>query len=203
MQSHESPDEHADSIRAFWDWFRGRVAVGLDPDDPRIVPEFERHLAAIHPDLSWEIGPGSRARNALAISPSGDLALRPLADSVVSSAPSIRNWEVHSGRQRREWSPEFRIELKSGGVVAVDATDWKFALLRYPDGVHELVILASHSGLEGDALHSAVSFVVESALGEYDAMGLLDSLTIDVEEDPRLQGKLRPISELGDLLRRR
>lgn len=55
---------------------------------------------------------------------------------VVSKAPAITGWEFRRARPPKQRQMRFTIEDRSGAVREVDASGWRYVLLRYPDGAH-------------------------------------------------------------------
>ncbi|MHC6221740.1 DUF695 domain-containing protein [Arthrobacter sp. MMS24-S77] len=57
-------------------------------------------LAAIHPSLAWDTGPGRTARSLLAVSSEGDASLRRIAEQWLRAAPPAdKSWEFAAARQ--------------------------------------------------------------------------------------------------------
>lgn len=84
----------ADEIRAASD----RMRSARDAD-PSLAPFVASHLAAIHPTLGWEMGPGRNGQRRLVITCEHLTHLRPLVATVIARAPSIPGWELCSERQ--------------------------------------------------------------------------------------------------------
>jgi hypothetical protein len=102
------PREAASSswpVGEFWRWWRehgaARVAAAISggrfSDD--LVEELSRQVAAVHPDLQWELQPGTRARHRLCVSSGGAPDLRPVAERWRRAAPAATDlWEYASSR---------------------------------------------------------------------------------------------------------
>lgn len=203
MRSRDDPDLISQACARFWTWFAPAVATRQSFDDEGFIDELEGHLRQIDPRLSWEIGPGETQPHRLAISPSLRSDLVPVARQVARAAPRIRGWEVVVGRPQRIWRPVFTIVTSDGESRDVDATDWRYALLRYEDGSTELVVLASNLELAADDRWTAVALVVESLLGELNAIDLLADLSIEQEVDPLLLRQMKPITDIAQVMVRR
>jgi hypothetical protein len=80
---------------------------------------------------------------ALVISPSLNPDLREMAKSIVAASPALRDWEFHSARQPKKWDFKFELENPKGrGPIELEASIWKFVLLKYPDGTNEILLKA-------------------------------------------------------------
>lgn len=196
MKSKKSISEN--TIRKFWDWF-GKFAAGLaaDIENPTFHQEIDRKLHALHPVLSWEIGPGKSAEWQLVISPSLNRDLLEITQRIVSKAPQINAWEFFPARQPKEWDYKFEVETKSGERIAVDASGWRFVLLKYPDGTHEVLLCGDNlDELDEDTRWHAGAIILESALGEEAMLCKVDSFATVVELEPRFAAKEKPIQAL-------
>ncbi len=56
------------------------------------------NLNPINAELMWEFGPGLKGGHRLVITPENSFFLRPLANQIVSQAPTINNWEFYTYR---------------------------------------------------------------------------------------------------------
>ncbi len=83
--------------------------------------------------------------------------------------------------------------------MRIDASSWKFVLLRYPDGDYEIV-LASRSlpELNDEERWHAATIVLESILGEEELMNLKGSYDLVDELEPQHANRARPIQELWE-----
>ncbi len=145
----------------FWTWFsevRDQYAV------PEIASELGRRLASLGIDR-WEVGPldAEGATKFLAFSPAQANDIVHL-QGIVARAPPIEGWDVRVGKPRKLWNRVFRW---SETGIEVDARYWRCVVLRYDDGLYEIVILdpAIPQSL-ADQTPGIIEFVVESELGE-------------------------------------
>src|SRR5947209_13882550 len=124
------------SIDEFWRWFR-QVAAALESniEAPSLLKELDVRLRNLDAELSWEIGPGRSKPWQLVISPNLNRDLRERASRIVTRAPTLPGWEFFAARQRKEW--HYKLEL-GGDRLPIDASEWTFVLLLYPDGAHEV-----------------------------------------------------------------
>lgn len=89
-----------DVIRRIDQWWRdfktavpglvGRFESGEHFD---VVGLMHRHLGAVHPDLMWEFGRGSKTGHRLTITPEANHGLRPMVSSLLERAPTLKGWE--------------------------------------------------------------------------------------------------------------
>ena len=92
-------------IARFWQWWASEGAARFDSavdtgqwgDLPDVM---STHLAAVHPDLAWDTGPGRAARSLLTVSSEGNAALRRIAEQWLRAAPPAdESWEFAAARQ--------------------------------------------------------------------------------------------------------
>lgn len=92
------------AIQEFWAWWadnRADVIAAADADDEaRLEALLGPAVAALHPDLSWELAGGADARFALVVSGGAHLGLRALAERWCDAAPDA-DADVEFAPQRR------------------------------------------------------------------------------------------------------
>lgn len=92
-------------VTGFWQWWTSYGAAAFDAalttgQWGNLPDEMSAQLAAVHPGLAWDTGPGRTARNLLTVSPEGDAALRRLAEQWLRAAPAAgASWEFAAARQ--------------------------------------------------------------------------------------------------------
>ncbi len=111
------------AVKEFWAWWPsvcGQIAEGLSTEDAqteganvaadgtkrgrralsnRMVRALSEKLAAIHPDLTWELLDGILARHALVLTSEGSPELRPLTERWRRAGPGDDEfWEYYSAR---------------------------------------------------------------------------------------------------------
>lgn len=145
----------------FWNWFsevREQYAV------PEIASEIGRRLGSLGIDR-WEIGPfdADGATMFIAFSPAHADDIGRLQE-IAARAPSIEGWQVLFGKPRKLWD---RVFHWSETNIEIDARHWRCVVLRYEDGMYEIVILDPKiPQLLADQTQAIIEFVVESELGE-------------------------------------
>jgi len=173
---------NSESIVEFWRWFE-TVAPTLDGGFTKpIVDELDRRIVAL--GLSWELGPGTTAKNALVISP-GSLERLEVTKAIIGLAPTIEGWEFLPSKPPKRWKGTFRIPLAGQPPIDVDIGTWRYVVLRYPDGAKEIVIetrdLVAYTE---ERQHWIVEVVLDSLLGEEKRLRTIDFILIVPELDP-------------------
>ncbi len=118
-----------DGIAAFWKWWptvSADIAKVFDGDGlPKdLVKQVSAHVAAIHPSLDWEFGPGKKSKHHLCLSSKGDHALRVIVERWLTGAPKAnRTWEFYPARQ-----PDPRPGILHIARRDVDLDDMTFAV---------------------------------------------------------------------------
>jgi hypothetical protein len=197
MKSARSDDA---GIDAFWAWFGGVAGrLGARLDDEEMLAELDRRVRELSADVSWEVGPGLSKPSQLVVSPNLDREVRPLARRIVARAPVRADWEFHAARQPRDWDYRFQLRDDSGEGPMLDASNWTFVLLRYPDGAHEVLLHPPEPApLSDDQRWEAAAIVLESILGEDVVLDRVDDFELVDEWEPSMAGKARPIQQLRE-----
>lgn len=92
-------------ITGFWQWWTSKGGSRFDAAVTtgqwgNLPNEMSVQLAAVHPGLAWDTGPGRTARNLLTVSSEGDAALRRIAEQWLRAAPAADEaWEFAAARQ--------------------------------------------------------------------------------------------------------
>lgn len=186
-------------INEFWAWFRDSAeTLTSDVRNPALLSELDRRVSGLAPALSWEIGPGQSKPWQFVLSPDLDRGLRDLAHSIVASAPDLNDWEFYSARQPKEWDYKFELLGEtSEHRIAIDAGNWTFVLLQYPDGFREVLLKAPElPTLENDDRWRAGAIVLESILGEDAFLEKIGDFELLTELEPQFAEKERPIQGL-------
>lgn len=155
-------------IRMFWEWFsKIRKDFGPDFENVALLDELDGWVNKLG-DFSWEIGPGKIKENMLVISPNGDPELLLETKRIVSNAPPCDEWEFYYAKQPKEWELKFEYNTEDGKQVEIDASEWKYVLLRYEDGMFAIIIKGSYHlrPLSDDDQLMAAEIVLDGELGE-------------------------------------
>lgn len=193
---YENPNNH-DAVSNFWTWFSANsVRLSVDPANSDLIDQMEKHVKAAWPNLTWEIGPDKSGGMYLALSPGLDRSLVESAFSALQSAPFIDGWKFYASKPRKTWEPQFTVELK-GRILKIDAGDWKYVLLRYPDGNIEILVVAPNcDSLTFEERWQVAAIVLEGMLGEEILLDDCIEFELEVSVDQTLSARLRPLIEL-------
>ncbi len=199
------PDEtRSTKIIEFWTWFESTaVSLRNNFQNALILEQLDARIRELDPSLSWEIGPGSNETCQFVISPNLDVSLREKAREIIDHAPVLAGWEFYSARRPKDWNYHVVIKRQEGkDQLALNASDWKFVLLKYPDGIHEVLLQANNlPSLDDDERWQAAAVVLESILGEELLMDRIDEFQLVDQLEPRFEASKRPIRELRDVVR--
>jgi Family of unknown function (DUF695) len=171
-----------DAIAAFWAWWPGaraeleRVAGGeRGPEQPFTAMLAER-VSAMHPDLAWEIGPGSSRRFAFCVTAAGNPPAREAAARWLLAAPEEHDWEFLRSRPA---VPELDFVLRLGAAM-VKVSDIRFQLGERAD--EELVDVTvderSLRGLTLEQRQAAAFLALDHVLGEADVERFLGNVDL-------------------------
>lgn len=165
--------------RSFWKWFLDNEARLSAPLSNRpLLKELQRRIRGLG-DYCWEIGPGIAAAHALTISPGGDKERLAETQAIVLEAPEVDGWEFHSAKPPKDWKCRFEIAGADGKPLQIDATAWQCSLLEYPDGFHEVLVVAKSLGnVTEDYQHWAVEVALDGLLGERRRLESIDQVTV-------------------------
>lgn len=187
----------------FWNWFQ-LVAPSLAADltSKQLLADLDAQIRELNPSLSWEVGPGRRKPLQLVISPNLDRSLRAVARKIISLAPELSEWEFHGARQVKNW--DYRVEIRAGqggGPIELDASNWTFVLLKYPDGTHEVLLRGTGAmSLSDEERWHVAAIVLESVIGEELLLDRIDEFDLVDELEPRFASQQRPITVLRQAL---
>ncbi|MFG1704600.1 DUF695 domain-containing protein [Nonomuraea sp. M3C6] len=177
----DEEEEKGDGIAEFWAWWdetRPRldsmVAAGATEGlEDALAPA----VAAIHPGLVWEVGPGKNAAHALVVTAAGDAELRSLAHRWAKAAPpSDMLWEFHPSRQANPQALELTLDV-GGYEFALD----KLMLgLRVPRNQSRVDVAAYHpifGELDEETRMEATLLALDWLLGEDDVARWVGEIT--------------------------
>lgn len=190
-------------IGDFWEWWaehgRSSATRALASGDwAKIQSRLQERVAAVSPDLAWQIGPGDVSQNCLVISGGGVAEFRRLAQLCVDAAPPPDPaWEYAASRAATPGWEEAQLQLPDGDIVDISATmtyyevdleDWQRVHVR----LWNPAIAAMAAGEE----RAAVSFMVlDAVLGEDRVARWLGGLDVALEQ-PEHAVSLAPLVQL-------
>jgi len=185
-------------ISELWNWFSENHAE-LEGDfyDDGVMNELDDRISAMG-SFAWEIGPGAQSENQLVISPGGDLDLLPYTKQIISYANPIRDWEFHYAKPPKQWDLRFDFERYDRSEIAVDASRWEYVLLKYDDGMFEIIIKATDlKQLDEDEKHIAAEIALDGILGEEVRMFRICNISVVMEFDSQYRNSSSSINNLG------
>jgi hypothetical protein len=187
----------AETVAEFWQWWataRDDVAKTIRSGSVSDFAEgIGRRVHAIHPDLQWELSPGTTSEHALVVTSGGDATIRAVAARWLAAAPPAdQTWSYRSVRAADPSTFESVIEL--------DGQKMELAQIRYGVVVNresrQVDVACYHPafGDVPDAVQGQITFLtLDWALGEEDVEIWLGEVTWTGIEpaDPRTPAELR------------
>lgn len=176
---------------AFWGWWNSEGAASVveainSRDFSSVVDVITDKVEAIHPDLAWELGPGSAAEHRITLSAGGVAELRPLTERWRRAAPGADStWEFKSARERQQDPPTGELDL-AGARVSVDSTLFS---IEEREGAFRLDIAVFNPAFPGMTERQRMQFVfllLDWLLGEDDVERWIG--TIDAPAAPLAAG---------------
>ena len=151
----------------FWDWFsQNSEEISRSYSDDKLIANIDEKVLLAWPDLAWELGPELSGGLYFALSPNLNRDLMDKARHAIHGAPEIPGWRFYATRQLKSWNGQFEI-ITSRGLININAFNWQYTLLRYPDGECEILFFGTESDiLTENERWQAAAIVAESLLGE-------------------------------------
>ena len=171
-----------DAIEEFWEWWAGvrdRLADAIDHETPTDIPdELTDKVWRIHPELDWQLAPGSDARHSLNLVSGGTRILRLVAELWRRTGPAADDtWEYHAARV--PFPPE--AFLVSGQEV--DPDDATISIT--PDTTYRRLDMEvghpAFASLSDDDAREVAMYLLDAVLGEDDAERWVGILTTTPE----------------------
>jgi hypothetical protein len=162
-------------ITDFWEWFaKHSDKLQSNNYDIDLLKQLDETIS--NWNLGWEIGPGVTKQSSLTISPNSNKELLNRTNEIINRAPNLENWEFYSCKQPKEnWHKASLIDKK----IEVDAIDWTYVLLKYPDNQIEILLQAANlKELDTETKELAVDLVLTNLLGEELKMQKIDFIEI-------------------------
>lgn len=158
-------------IENLWRWF---VA-----NEKQIIDSFQNESLANHivenldnlildfGMFTWEIGPGKVKPWFLTISPNGDRDLIRVSQKIIEHAPNLDDWEFNYCKPAKDWDRRFIIYDSNMNEQNIDASNWKYVMLRNEDGMIDLILEAKNiTHWDHDTARTAADIIVTSEIGE-------------------------------------
>jgi len=181
----------------FWAWFRGHepqllaIATGHEP----IVSELNRQLEAIHPDLTWEVGPSIEGRRDFVISAGGMKAAFSAVSQLGSAAPPLPHWKVIAFRPARPSVTTIKVK-----GITLDARTIDFLAERNGTRTDLTISVPGYRPTPNHAYDEAVYLLLDGLLGEYAVETTIGGIDI-VASEGRPTGSWRPFVAIAELAR--
>ena len=85
------------------------------------------------------------------------------------------------------------------GSIELDASDWGFVLLQYPDGAREVLLQGNNlPALDDDERWQAAAMTLEGILGEEVILEKINEFELADQLEPRFAAQQRPIQGLRE-----
>lgn len=162
----------ADTIPQFWSWWTTEGAAACAAAIAQggadgIAEEVSARVAAIDPQLAWELGAGDVSEHQLVVTPEGNADLRPLARRWLLAAPpadEIWSYDDHRGAAR---DPE-EVVLQAPGAPEVAFADVRIGARMKATRIDVTVHHPAFPDLEETARLQVAFLALDAALGEND-----------------------------------
>lgn len=117
--------------------------------------------------FTWEIGPDKVKPWFLTISPNGDRDLIRVSQKIIEHAPNLDDWEFNYCKPAKDWDRKFIIYDSNMNEQNIDASNWKYVMLRNEDGMIDLILEAKNiTHLDHNTARTAADIIVTSEIGE-------------------------------------
>jgi len=189
-------------IKQFWAWFNQNCnSFGTDFDNTELLTKLDEWINALG-DYSWEIGPGKMKENALVISPNGDLELLEETKEIIKNAIDCPGWEYYYAKPPKEWNMVFDFETSDDKQVEIDASKWEYYLLKYDDGMFEIVIKAPNLvGFDDMDQLIAAEITLDGVIGEELRIQTICEIEVVTAFEKAYKEKTASIKNLPDHLK--
>ncbi len=158
-------------IENLWRWFVANENQIIDSFQNESVANYiVENLDNLILDFgmfTWEIGPGKVKPWFLTISPNGDRDLIRVSQKIIEHAPNLDDWEFNYCKPAKDWDRKFIIYDSNMNEQNIDASNWKYVVLRNEDGMIDLILEAMNiTHLDHDTARTAADIIVTSEIGE-------------------------------------
>lgn|SRR6185312_5729537 len=173
-------------IDAFWMWWPGiapRIGAAIEQRrfDEALVAEITAKVQAIHPKLTWELGPGATAPQAFCLSSNGDPELRRATERWVRVAPAAGGqWEFHPARRGAPALSDARLQM---GEHTIALAEMRFMVGLDP-GRELMAVTSFHPGFAAmpEEMRGMATFItLDRILGEDTVQRWLGGVRTSVE----------------------
>ncbi|PRY48074.1 hypothetical protein B0I27_1168 [Arcticibacter pallidicorallinus] len=183
----------------FWEWFSTNYKnFGESFENEELLGELDRLITGLG-NFAWELGPGIQAANMLIVSPGGQIELLSQTKEIVSYAPNIEDWEFHYAKPQKQWDDFiFDIYRDNGEKVEINASSWRYALLKYNDGMFGIIIKADLTELTTEEQITAAEILLDGVLGEEKRILTIAEIEVVTEFEEQYVNKGNDIKTLAE-----
>jgi hypothetical protein len=122
---------------------------------------------------------------------------------VIEASPNLPEWEFLSSRPPKNWDYVFQLQRDEGEALRIDASDWTFVLLQYPDRSREILLKGDVAAqISEDERREAATIVLESILGEEKLMDFTGSYELVGDIDACFIASQQPVQRLSEAISR-
>lgn len=189
----------ADSREArFWRWFRDREngLFAFDCEQDATLGALAKALDAVHPDLTYEIGPVMDGVRELVLSAGGIRKAFPAVVALADAAPPLPRWRVTKFRPRRPVISDLNY-----GTLSLRSSQVAVAAERDGDRVALGVFIDGFSETKEHHYEQMAYLMLDEAIGEYDMETKVGGVEFFALHEAR-DASLRPLEELGAVVDR-
>lgn len=182
------------AIRAFWAWWpeaKGRIEAAIRTQVWDALPdEITEKVRAIHPKLAWEMGPGTKAKAMLCVSPQRVVARRAITERWLAGAPAAdADWEFHPARVAKPLFASITLEIQ-GYAIALPAYRFVCEEDLATERFHLRVWHPEHEGMLEFLQGETILVVLDGVLGEDEVERWIGSIEL---LDAQPEGELIPL----------
>lgn len=181
----------------FWQWFSNHhKELGENFDNEKALVELDNQILDLG-DFAWEIGPGIKGKNQLVISPGGNISLLPITKQIIANATNIPGWVFCYAKPPKQWQLLYDFRKENGDVIEIDASKWKYVLVRYEEGFEIIIQTNDLTNLSKEDKLIASEILLDGILGE--EFRMLHITYIDIVEvvDHQYVNKINDMTCLG------
>lgn len=182
--------EFQPKIDAFWQWFVRTeeqiltfFAADVDDDRATLIESINNQVLDFGL-FAWEISPGEQKPFRFTISPNSNAERLALSKLIISKAPPLRNWEYFYAKPAKDWDLVLSVYDDWMMERSIEAFQWHYVLLEYPNDTLELLIQAQNIHfMDEESQRAAVDQVLINIVGEENNITFFTNVRI-VDEIP-------------------
>ncbi len=188
-----------DQIEDFWNWFLS-VKTHLEKSlrQESMLKEMDDQIKKLG-SFSWELGPGKNCEFSFIVSPNGNSEKLRETINIIECAPSCNNWAFFPSKQPKKWNYVFNLKDTESGTIEIDANNWEYVLLKFPDGTFDIILKTPQVFINYSAAikQTAAEIALYGILGEEICIKLIGNIEIVKDFDNEYLGKETNIRKLA------